>query len=244
MHLLKKSFILLSILAFTLTSLSSCAQQSDVNHVDSPTFADIISKNDGIILDVRTTQEFAQGHIEDATLISTNDPQFVSKINLLQKDKAIYVYCLTGSRSNAVARYMYKNGFTNVYNLKRGVMEWQRYGYALTKSSAPSAQTAKTYNSTEFNDLLFSSELVLIDFHAPWCAPCKKMAPVVDQLKAEYINQAVVEKIDVQANKSLQTTFNIESIPGLVLLKNGKEVWRHTGVIEYDELSKIIEKYL
>lgn len=228
-------------LAF-IASFSIYAQ--NVNHVNSKTFSELIKQGDGIVLDVRTSQEYSRGHIDNSTLISTNDPKFVEKVSLLQKNKPIYIYCLTGSRSNAVARYLSQNGYTQIYNLQRGVMEWQQYGYALVTSSNPVANTSKVYDQTEFNQLIFSSDLVLIDFHAPWCAPCKKMAPIVEQLQADYSGKAVIEKIDVQSNKALQQTFNVESIPGFVLLKNGKEVWRHTGTLEYAEISTVLNQYL
>lgn len=215
-----------------------------VQHVNSRDFSQLISNNDGVILDVRTSQEYSQGHINNSTLISTNDPQFVEKVRLLQKDKPLYIYCLTGSRSYAVANYLRQNGYTKIYNLRRGIMEWQQYGYSLTVSSNPVASSSKTYNQTEFNKLVYSTDLVLIDFHAPWCAPCKQMSPIVEQLQTNYSGKAVIEKIDVQANKDLQKTFNVEAIPGFVLLKNGKEVWRHTGVLKYDELSAVLDQHL
>ncbi len=74
----------------------SCANTQEIDNVDSKSFSDLIKSAEGVILDVRTPQEYSRGHIENSTLISTNDPKFVKKISLLQKNKLIYIYCLTG----------------------------------------------------------------------------------------------------------------------------------------------------
>lgn len=232
---------LLSVLAF---SLLFAVSAQGLKNIDSKVFSSLISSNEGIILDVRTPQEYTRGHIENSTLISTNDPKFLEKVSLLQKDKPIYVYCLSGSRSYAVANYLSKNGYSSVYNLSRGLLEWQGNGYPLTKNSNTMANNTKTYTNSEFNSLINSKNLVLIDFHAPWCAPCKKMAPIIDEIKNDYFGKAAVKKVDIQENKLLQSSYKIESIPGIVLFKNGKEVWRHTGLISYAELSTVINQYL
>lgn len=223
----------------TATGFSQAAK-----HIGSKEFAELSSSGNGIILDVRTSQEYSQGHIENSTLISVNDPKFVEKVSLLQRDKPIYVYCLTGSRSYAVANFLSRNGYTRVYNLTRGILEWQRYGYKITRSKNPVATNHKTYSQQEFQKILTSNSVVLVDFHATWCAPCKKMSPVIDRIRSDYYQKAAVEKIEITANKELQKSQNIANIPGFVIYKNGKEVWRHSGIISYEELSNTLEQYL
>ena len=84
-----KIFLFLSIVFLTF----SCSNAQETQDVDSKTFSDLIKSGEGIILDVRTSQEYSRGHIENSTLISTNDRKFVEKVSLLQKDKPLYVYC-------------------------------------------------------------------------------------------------------------------------------------------------------
>lgn len=236
-----KSFIAL-LVTVCLTTIQLFAQAP--KHVDAKTFFNQIQLNEGIILDVRTSGEYSRGHIEGSTLISVADKKVTDKLNMLQKDKAIYVYCLTGSRSRSVVNYMSQNGFSNVYNLQRGIVEWHQMGYPIVQSKVVAQSQNKTYSATDFNSLLNSNELVLIDFHAPWCAPCKKMAPSIEKLKADYKGKALVEKVDVEVNKSLQTSYKVQSIPGLVLFKNGKEIWRYTGILTYNELAATLNKHL
>ena len=238
MHINK--FFLLSVTSFILSFTLS----AQVNHVDANKFKNLSDKGTGIVLDVRTPDEYSRGHIENSTLISINDPNVLDKLALLQKNKPIYVYCLTGSRSRAVADYLVKNGYGQVYNLQRGILQWQQMGYTVTRGTNPVAGKFKTYTVGDFNQMLKSNNVVLVDFNAPWCAPCKKMSPIIAEIKQNYSGKAHIEKLDVQSNKMLQKVYGVESIPGLILFKNGKEVWKHTGVISYEELTSIMDAYL
>ena len=222
----------------------STAFNQEYQNVNSEAFSKLIKSGEGILLDVRTPQEFSRGHIKNATLISTTDPQFVSKIQLLQKEKPIYVYCLTGSRSQAVARYLSSNGYTKVYNLGHGIMEWQRFGYPVIQSDNPVASESKTYSLNEFSQIIKKQRFVLVDFYTPWCAPCKKMSPDIDRIKNDYEGKALIEKVDIEVNKTLQDTYNVQAIPGLVLFKDGTEVWRFTGYMDYIGISEILNKYM
>ena len=127
---MRHTLILVLSILFSLTAMAE-----GVKNVTAQQFFELIQKDDGVVLDVRTQGEYSRGHIANSTLISTSDRDFVKKAMLLQKDKPLYVYCLTGSRSRSVVNYLSKQGFTHLYNLSRGTMSWQREGYALVKSS-------------------------------------------------------------------------------------------------------------
>lgn len=215
-----------------------------VQHVDAEAFNSLIKKNDGVVLDVRTSGEYSRGHIENSTLISISDRDFVKKVSLLQKDKPLYVYCLSGSRSYSVVNYLSKQGYTQLYNLSRGLMDWQQTGYVLVKSTAAKPSASKAYSDEELSAVMQQKSLALLDFYAPWCAPCKKIMPMIDQAQTDFSKTVSVVKVDVEANDKIKTQYGILSIPGLVLIKDGKEVWRHDGVIEKEALYKVIEAYL
>lgn len=213
-------------------------------NIDAVEFNNLIQTQQGIVLDVRTPQEYSRGHIDNSTLINIADRNFISKISLLQKDKPIYIYCLTGSRSRSAANYMAKNGFKKVYNLQRGILDWQRNNLPVIKSAATTNSNSITYNNDTFNTLIKSDKLVLIDFHAPWCAPCKSMSPVIKKLAADYKGKAKIEKVDVEANRLIAEANQIQSIPGFILFKNGKKVWTHKGIISYNDLSELLNSHL
>lgn len=215
-----------------------------VQYVDAIKFKQLIASEEAILLDVRTPQEYSRGHIEGSTSINISDPDFASKINLLQKDKTILVYCLSGSRSAAAAGYMEKIGFKKIYALQRGIMDWSKQGYALEQSAQMVASTSTVYTEQSFDKLLKENKLVLVDFNATWCAPCKAMNPIIDKVSTNFKGKARVEKVDVEANKAITTAFQVQSIPGFVLFKAGEKVWSHSGTISYEDLSVVIKKYL
>jgi thioredoxin 1 len=215
-----------------------------IQNVDAIKFKELITTEDAILLDVRTPQEYSRGHIQGSTSINISDPEFASKISLLQKDKTILIYCMSGGRSSAAANYMVKMGFPKIYNLQQGIMDWSQQGYALEQSGQVVASTSTTYTEQSFDKLLKENKLVLVDFYAVWCAPCKAMSPVIDKLSTDFKGKARVEKVDVEANKPITIVYQVQSVPGFVLFKAGKKVWSHNGTISYDDLTVVIKKYL
>lgn len=216
-----------------------------VQAVDAVKFKELITTTkDAILLDVRTPEEYSRGHIAGSTAIDIADPAFVSKINLLQKDKTILIYCLSGSRSYVAANYMSKNGFKQIYNLQRGLMDWNQRGFAFEQSSQTVASTATKYTGQSFDKLLKDNKVVLVDFHAVWCAPCKAMSPVLDKVSANFKGKARVEKVDVEANKEITAAYQVQSVPGFLIFKDGKKVWSHNGTISYEELTGALKKFL
>ncbi len=237
---MKKIFLTLLILVALIIDLSAQV----VQNVNAVKFKELMAASDAIILDVRTPQEYTRGNIKGSTLINIADPEFVTKISLLQKNKTILIYCLSGSRSPVAANYMAKIGFQKIYNLQRGLMEWNQQGYAIEQSSQVVASTSTAFTEQSFSKLLQANKLVLVDFHAVWCAPCKAMNPVIDKVSADFKGKAKVEKVDVENNKLITAAYQVQTVPGFVLFKEGKKVWSHTGIISYDDLSVVIKKYL
>lgn len=107
--------------------------QPQIENLDAATFKAKVASGNGIILDVRTPGEVAQGYIANATGIDLYDQNFIAELNKLPKDKEVYVYCASGVRSVQAAEILQQNGFTHIYNLGEGRMDWQRSGYPLVK---------------------------------------------------------------------------------------------------------------
>ncbi|QDU78186.1 Thioredoxin-1 [Bremerella volcania] len=89
---------------------------------------------------------------------------------------------------------------------------------------------AKTFNEDNFDaEVLQSSEPVLVDFWAPWCGPCRQLAPVIDQLATEYEGSVKVGKVDTDQNPGLAVKYGIQSIPTVMIFKNGEVVNQMLG---------------
>lgn len=87
------------------------------------------------------------------------------------------------------------------------------------------------------------NKLILVDFWAPWCAPCRMMAPVLNELSND-LDKAFVGKLDVEKNQGTAAKYNVRSIPTLIIFKNGKEVDRFVGVKNKDFLLKKMQAFL
>lgn len=216
-----------------LFSFASCNGQQDSSRKLGPdAFEKGISKPDIQVLDVRTAGEFRSGHIKDALQADwTNKQQFNERIQHVDKNKPVYVYCLVGGRSTAAADWMRKNGFENVKELAGGINSWKKENKPLEGISNETQMTIEQYWAKIPKD-----KTTLVDFGAPWCPPCLKMAPVIDELESnKYLNFLLI-KVDAGLHTDIMEALNIEPIPEFIIYKNGKEVWRKQGMVSKEEL--------
>ena len=187
------------------------------------------------LIDVRTPEEFAGGHLKNAVNINIRDNDFDQQIAKLDKKKPVMVYCKAGSRSAAAADKMQEMGFSEIYNLDGGIMKWESAGKP-TEGGAANRNTGMAMDT--FNKMVAQSKYVLVDYNAQWCAPCKKMLPVLESLAAKKKDKLSLLKIDADDNKELLKLKGISSIPYLELYQDGKLIWKHDGFIEEDQLLK------
>ena len=89
---------------------------------------------------------------------------------------------------------------------------------------------------SNFNSIINSETPVLVDFFAEWCGPCKALAPILKDVKAEMGDAVKIVKIDVDKNQPLAAQYQVRGVPTILLFKNGKQVWRQSGVLQKQEI--------
>ena len=97
---------------------------------------------------------------------------------------------------------------------------------------------------TSFKDIISGDRPVLVDFYATWCGPCKTMMPILEEVKGTVGEEAKIVKIDVDKNQSLAEKYQIRGVPTLLLFKDGKQLWRQSGVVPTPELVKLLQANL
>lgn len=96
-----------------------------------------------------------------------------------------------------------------------------------------------------FSDLVKNSNVpVLVDFYADWCAPCKTLSPIVQQVSSALHGRIKVIKVNVDKNQNASMKYGIRGIPTLILFQKGNILWRQSGVMSKIELQRAVEKYL
>jgi len=96
---------------------------------------------------------------------------------------------------------------------------------------------------SNFNTIIDSKTPVLVDFYAPWCGPCKSLAPILEQVKSELGDAVKIVKIDVDKNPLLAANYQVKGVPTMLLFKNGMQVWRQSGVLQKSDLITVIQSH-
>lgn len=129
---MKKSLIFILLVSFTLLD---CGTSISSGTIAPDKFKEAIDSMSGLqILDVRTPEEFISGHIEGARNLDFFAPNFQSELSKLDQNKPIAVYCAVGSRSVSTLKMLQSLGFQKIYDLERGILNWQKYGFEVTKN--------------------------------------------------------------------------------------------------------------
>jgi len=197
-------------------------------------FSDAISGKTTLqLVDVRTPEEFANGHIQNAQNFNVNGSEFMTQLSTLDKSKPVYVYCLSGGRSSAAAQKIISAGFSEVYELEGGMMKWRAAGLPETteQTNPKSGMTLQ-----EFEALLQTDKKVLVDFYADWCKPCQKMEPYLNEIANEQADSVVVLRINADENPDLCKELGVDALPVLKIYQEGTETWTHTGFIEKEQV--------
>lgn len=101
-----------------------------------------------------------------------------------------------------------------------------------------------TLNENNFDNVLSSNDVVVVDFWATWCGPCRMLAPVIEELASDFEGKVVIGKVDVDENENLAKRYGIMSIPSVFIFKNGQVVDKHIGFRQKAQLADAINAVL
>lgn len=236
------SATLLWVLLLTVANCQNSAGQNE-SLLSPEAFATKLKKTPNAqVLDVRTEQEFSDKHLANALNININQADFQDQLGKqLDKKKPVFVYCLAGGRSSRASEILKAQGF-EVYEMQGGLAKWQ--SAQLPLDLQPNAVGKVGISVADFEGKLAKSKLTLVDFSATWCAPCKKLKPIVEKVGEDLKAKVEIQVYDFDANPEIAQHYNIDALPTLILFKDGKVVWRNLGLMTEDVLKQAIEKKL
>lgn len=229
----------IALVAILFNSCSNGQTQNTKTNLSATEFSEKIKElPTASIIDVRTPDEFSKGHLINALNYDWNGNEFEKQIAPLDKSKPVFVYCLSGGRSSSAASKMRSDGFKTVYELDGGIMKWRGENFPETTNKTVAS---KGMSKQQFAELLNSDKLVLIDFYADWCAPCKKMKPYLEEISKDMADKVVVIRINADDNQSLCKELKIDALPVLQVYKNKSLTWTNTGFIDKAEVVKRLQ---
>jgi len=191
------------------------------------------------VIDVRSADEFSKSHIEHAVNLDVNSNFFTRDLANLDRSGPLLVYCLSGARSNTAAEQLRSLGFASVYELDGGLLNWRAANFPVVTSSSSPDATGMT--KEEFERKLTSGKLVLVDFYADWCAPCRKMKPFLEEIAVEMKDRVEVVRIDADDHAQLCKDLDVVSLPTLLLYKHTTLTWEHRGFLEKDDIIRVLK---
>jgi thioredoxin len=228
------------ILFFTILSafLFSCAQKNSKGYelLDAKSFKSAIEQTvKKQIIDVRTPEEFNTGTISEAQNINIYDSDFESKIDKLDKNTPIFVYCKSGGRSANASQILQEKGFKKIFELKGGMMAWNNTFPQETSSSKDE------YSLETIQKLATENQILIVDYYAPWCAPCMRMKPIFEKIEGEKHAGVKILRIDVDKSKKLVQAEKIEALPVIIVYKNGQKTASFNKELNESELRKLLK---
>jgi thioredoxin len=240
---MKRIYFMLLSAAFLLGQCTSETKSSNGFLLSPAAFSQkIIEYPAAPIIDVRSAGEFARVHLQNAVNLDMNGELFNKGISTLDKSRPLFVYCLSGSRSSTAAERLRAMGFTTVYELEGGLMKWRSADLPVMTNdfSTPGGKT-NGMTKAEFEHKLSAEKLVLVDFYADWCAPCRKMRPAIDEIALEMKDKVDVMTIDADAHPQLCKDLDVVSLPTLLLYKNKVLAWENRGYLEKAAIIKALQ---
>ncbi len=241
---MKKITNILLAACFTIFTIACSNGQQGITKLAPAEFKTAFEADkNGVLLDVRTPGEYTGGHISKSLNIDWNSSNAETMLKALDPNKTYYVYCMSGGRSASATNFMKESGFKNIVELNGGIMKWRASNLPEEKGEATSSSTSNTashQNLTleQFNTFTKSDKIVVVDIYAEWCAPCKKMAPYLADMKKTMSDKVEIVKIDADKNTELCKQLGVDALPTIYVYKKNTRTFSHIGFLSRKDLEK------
>lgn len=188
------------------------------------------------ILDARSAEEYEQNHVKGAKNVP-DEEQFQIIAGQLDQNKPVFVYSIGNGRSGVLANKLIERGFKEAYEFPGGLSKWIGSGKPVESTVGEGLSLA------EYNDLIASDKLVLVDVSSRYCGGCKKLKPIVEEVADT--NKELLRLVNVEAydNKQLTKQLAVEGLPTLILYRGQEVVWKKKGISSKEEILAQLEKH-
>ena len=209
-------------------SLIGFSQNKSSNTVTLDVFySKIKSEKNPQIIDARGPEEFVLNHINGAVNFNLESKDYDQQIAKLDKTKPVFTYSIGAGRSVWLADDLLKKGFKEAYSLEGGIANWIGNGKPFYTNSKSKLTLA------EYKKIISENKDVLVDIGSKYCAPCKKVKPILETIKAQYGENLKI--VEIELEDSPQVIADLKSVkvfPTLILYKDGKIVFKKEGLTD------------
>lgn len=222
----------------SLILIVACQQAAEkVKLLKPEAFKEAISKSNAQLIDVRSKDQHNSAYISNSILFDSTEMTLDKLENQLYAKLPVLIYSDEDSKAIILAKHLKNKGFLDVNVLEGGIQSWQKSNF--------NVETVKIYpnDTIPFEKAMMGDKLVMVDFNAVWCGPCKLLEPAIHKVR-ERTEDVIVYGIDIDENPDLARSYNATSIiPLLVFIKNGKELDRMVGLRPVSEIEAMVDKY-
>jgi thioredoxin len=228
--MLNKSIVILLVL------LLACKGNSS-GQLDVQSFHELLSSEKPQLLDCRSIQAYDSGHLPGAIHIDPTQSSSASVLNTLYKEMPVYYYG-TATNCEALKKELSAKGFSNLSEISGGYAQWQAAQFEIQTTAV-----TKLYpnDTIPFDKAIQGNQLVLVDFNATWCKPCRMMQPSIDKIREERSQEVIVYSIDIDQHPEYNQKFQIGNIPLVMMFKQGKQLHRSEGYLEEAVLQNLVD---
>ncbi|WP_281323350.1 rhodanese-like domain-containing protein [Flavobacterium aestivum] len=188
-------------------------------------YTKIKSEKNPQLIDARSPEEFALNHIDGAVNFNLQTENYAKYVASLDKSKPVFIYSINIGRSGALAKELLKNGFSEVHDLEGGIANWIGGGKPFYSNSKSKLSLA------DYKKIIAENDFVLVDIGSQYCGACKKVKPVLENIKAQYGSHLKIIEIDLEDNPQVIADLKTVNVfPYLILYRKGRIAFKKEGL--------------